>query len=391
MPFCLFNNVRLSAVTTIVPKHEIRLEDEIEYYGNDIKKVERFKKMTGLGSRRIAPAGATITDLCTQAAEHVFASTGIERNTIDALICLTQSPDYKVPASAFLQHGILGLSEDCAVFDVNLGCSAYVYGLWLAASMLESRACSRILLLVGDVSHRHLNTANRIIAPLFGDAGSASLVEYTPNAGPLSFSLGSNGAGHEAIICPGGGARIPNIPGSPEADAFNAVVADPNGNPWRVGGAGNTWMEGAAVYDFTVSVVPPHLKEHMQRRSVTPDNIDFLVLHQANKQIIQGLAAAAGFAPQQAPWETLGRYGNQAGASIPAVLCDELQQRCTGPSPLTLMLCGYGVGFSWASCIGDFSKLQCCDMIEFEPQSPLTETRERIHYWHQKFAGEQSE
>jgi 3-oxoacyl-[acyl-carrier-protein] synthase-3 len=387
-PFPEFVHVRLKAVSAVVPRDEVRLEDEAAYYGNDLRRVERIKKMAGLDRRRIAPEGVTVSDLCVQAAERLLTETATDRAGIDAVVCVTQSGDYPMPASAFVQQERLGLATDCAAFDVNLGCSGYIYGLWLAACMIEARARQRVLLLVGEAYLGSINPANRIIAPVFGDAGTASLLEYADEAAPLSFSLGSDGSGHEALIRPGGGGRIPHLPGAPEEDGYLALVRDAGGNPWSVGGYGNTWMDSAAVFDFTMSVVPEHIRGHLARRGLAPADLDFLILHQANKQIVQNLAAATGFTPEQTPWETLTRYGNQAGASIPSAICDRLKGRCDARQRLHLMLCGFGIGLSWGSCLGDFTGLHCCGVHDFIPPAATPSRSERIAYWHSKFAGE---
>jgi 3-oxoacyl-[acyl-carrier-protein] synthase-3 len=366
----------------------VRLEDEAAYYGNDLRRVERIRKMAGLDRRRLAPDGVTVSDLCVQAAERLLTETGTDRAGIDAVVCVTQSGDYPVPASAFLQQKALGLATDCAAFDVNLGCSGYIYGLWLAACMIESRALRRVLLLVGEAYFRHLDPANRIVAPIFGDAGTASLLEYADDASLLSFSLGSDGSGYEALIRPGGGGRIPHLPDAPGADAYLDVVRDGGGNPWSVGGFGNTWMDGEAVFDFTMSVVPEHIRGHLTYRGLVPADMDFLILHQANRQIVQNLAAATGFTSGQAPWETLSKYGNQAGASIPSVICDQLKERCEARQRLHLVLCGFGIGLSWGSCIGDFTGLHCCGIHDFVPPAFPSSRAERIAYWHSKFSGE---
>jgi 3-oxoacyl-[acyl-carrier-protein] synthase-3 len=388
MTFSEFTHVRLSAVAAVVPQNEVRLEDEAAYYNNDKRRVDRVRTMAGLDRRRIAPEGVTVSDLCVQAAERLLTETDTDRAGIDAVVCVTQSGDYPVPASAFLQQKNLGLTTDCAVFDVNLGCSGYVYGLWLAACMIECRVRRRVLLTAGEAYFHCMNPANRIVTPIFGDAGTASLLEYAEDAAPLSFSLGSDGRGYEALIRPGGGGSIPHLPDAPGTDAYLAVVRDAGGNPWSVGGYGNIWMDAEAVFDFTMSVIPEHISGHLARCKLAPGDLDFLILHQANKQIVQNLAAATGFTPEQSPWETLSKYGNQAGASIPSVICDRLKERCVARQRLFLMLCGFGIGLSWGSCIGDFTGLQCCGIHDYVPPAAIVPRSERIAYWHGKFAGE---
>jgi len=388
LPYSVFNHVKVAGVSVVAPADTVSLADEAEYYGGDKRKLARITDMIGLDKRRLAPEGITPSDLCIQAAERLFAEMDIDKNTIDALVFVTQSPDYPVPATAFVQQNVLDLPKTCAVFDVNLGCSGYVYGLWMAGCMIESRACSRVLLMAGDGAFRLLPPANRIITPLFGDAGSATLLEFAENATPLSFSLYSDGSGYEALIRPGGGARIPELPDSAYSSVYHSVVHDSNGTPWTVGGFGNTYMDGMAVLEFTMTTVPPHILDHMTRLGVTPDDIDWLVLHQGNKQIVQNIAEQTGFPLEKTPWQSLLRYGNQAVASIPGVICDQLKSACGTGNRLNLMLCGFGIGLSWASCIGDFSGLKCCGIHDFMPPAHVHKYLEQIAYWHKKFRGE---
>lgn len=389
MSYSDFYHVRLSCVSSVIPKDEICLDDEISYYNNDKRKIERIKKTIGLDKRRIAPEGITASDLCIQAAQHVFNAMACDPASIDALIFITQTPDYPAPATAFLQQATLGLPKHCAVFDVNLGCSGYIYGLWLASCMIECGARKRVLLLSGDAGFRYLNPANRIVTPIFGDAGSASLLVYDENTAPLSFSLGNNGQGYETIIRPGGGGRIPHLPVR-NPSGYMDEVKDLSGNPWSVGGYGNTWMDGGAVFDFTMSVVPEHIRQHLAHIQLEPSNLDYLILHQANRQIVESIAASTGFNSEQAPWETLSKYGNQACASVPCVICDQLKPACDAGKPLRLMLCGYGIGLSWGSCIGEFTGLRCCGISDFVPPAHIPTREEYITYWHNKFSGDES-
>ncbi|CAK7027792.1 MAG: 3-oxoacyl-[acyl-carrier-protein] synthase 3 [Desulfovibrio sp.] len=225
------------------------------------------------------------------------------------------------------------------------------------------------------------------MAPVFGDAGSASLIEYYEKENPLSFSLGSDGSGYEAIIRPGGGARIPHLPTDADDGPYMAEVRDMNGQPWRVGTFGNAWMDGATVFDFTMSVVPAHIGAHLEHAGLSPQSFDYLVLHQANKQIVQGLGRMTGFAPEQVPWEPLATYGNQSSASIPGAICDQLRDASIGRD-MRLMLCGYGIGLSWASCIGSFPGLHVSGIHDFIPSDPPVSREEHIAYWHRKFKGE---
>lgn len=381
-----FNNVCLKAVCSCVPKNEIHIDDELDLYGNDKDKLARVKKIAGLNTRRVAPPGVTAADLCIYAARNLLKMTHCSADSIDCLIFITQSPDYIVPATSFIIQKELSLGTDCALFDINLGCSGYVYGLWLGACMIASGATKKVLLLAGDSGAHYINKSNRIVAPIFGDAGSASLLEYKAGAPALSFSLGNDGSGYDAIIRPGGGYRIPHIPS--DDSNYTKEITDPYGNPWIVGGAGNIWMDGKSVFDFTMSRVPEHIKKHLSQLNLNPADLDFLILHQANRQIVKNIMVATGFTAAQTPIETLKKYGNQSVASIPCVICDQLKNVCESGAPLHMMLCGYGIGFSWGSCIGDFTGLQCCGILDFCCSESVPSRGERIGAWHKKFSGE---
>ena len=191
-----------------------------------------------------------------------------------------------------------------------------------------------------------------------------------------------------ALIRPGGGARIPHLPGASWEKTYNQIVSDSNGAPWSVGGFGNTYMDGMAIFDFTMNVVPPHILEHFERHGTTVEAIDWLILHQANKQIIQTIADAVGVKREKAPWATVQKYGNQAVASIPGAICDQLKSDCDMGKKLHLMLCGYGIGLTWASCIGDFTGLHCCGVHVYVLNDRVQPHTERIAYWHKKLQGE---
>lgn len=203
------HSVRIAGLRATVPTNEIRLEDEAEYYGGNSKKVLRLRNTLGMDRRRICPPDVTASDLCAFSASSLLREFSDVVAEIDALIFVSQSPDWNQPATACeLQHR-LGLPKACAAFDVNQGCSGYIYGLWIEASLVSSGAARNVLVLVGDAHPAGRDTRNRIMAPVFGDGGSATLLLRDPSAPSMIFGLGTDGSQFEAIITPGGQARIP--------------------------------------------------------------------------------------------------------------------------------------------------------------------------------------
>jgi 3-oxoacyl-[acyl-carrier-protein] synthase III len=357
-----FQHVRISGISAIVPPHEVRLADELQYFGGDIAKARRMTKMAGIDRRRIAEPGVTASDLCHQAAENLILGMKLERESIDAIIFVSQGPDYALPATACLLQHRLNLSKNCAAFDVNQGCAGYTYGLWLASSLIESHACSRVLLLVGESLARLTDEDNRIVTPLFGDCGTATLVEYIAENMPSWFMLGTDGSGAEALIVPAGRARLPLPRTAKEYAPFCERIKDPQGTPWRLV---NTYMRGSDIFEFTMSVIPEHIQALLRYAGQTPDDIDRLVLHQANMQIVQAVTANAGFPPEKSSSETFSAYGNQAGASIPSAICHTLADTVRS-TKVKMLLSGFGVGLSWASAILRLDNIWCSGICEFE-------------------------
>lgn len=317
-----------------------RLDDEIERYGGDVGQIERIKKTVGLSERRVAAAGETALDLCERAAKKLFATQPSPAITPDAVIFVTQTPDHLQPGNAALLHGRLNFPKTTAAFDVNLGCSGYVYGLYLAFLMVDAGGCENILLCAGDTMSRCVNPCDRAVAPLFGDAGSATWVRRSKKISPSWFVLNTDGTGADAIKIPAGGARTPC---SPETAT---PVTDVDGN---LRSPENLAMDGPAVFNFSLREVPAAIREILEFSGKTVSEIDGFILHQANKYILQNIAKRCDIPAEKMPVETLAKYGNTSSASIPTALTEFLADE-NAPAG-ELLLSGFGVGLSWASAV----------------------------------------
>ncbi|MFT4302896.1 MAG: ketoacyl-ACP synthase III [Desulfovibrio sp.] len=381
-----FFHAKISGIHTVAPKDVIRLEDELQYFKGDIKKAQRMTKIVGMDCRRVAQPGVTPSDLSRQAAELLFKKMEVDPASVDTIIFLSQRPDHILPATACILQKKLGLSKNCAAFDVNQGCSGYVYGLWLAFSLIESRAATRVLLLVGDGMCQTLDSDNRVVAPVFGDAGSATIVEYSEAETHSWFSLGADGGGAEALMIPAGAYRLPLPKTVEDYAAYCEYLRDPNGTPWRLT---NIYMDGGAIFDFTVNTVPPHILETLAWAGQTPEDIDWFVPHQANKQIMSMIAQATGFSEQKTIMSAFSKYGNTAAASIPTALCDAWQE-IERSKKSRLMLCGFGVGLSWASAILDMGNIICTGVTDFDPPADSMTQQEYLAHWQNKITGKET-
>jgi len=355
-----FNGVAVRGVVASVPPEERRIDDEVALFGGNPRQIERIKKTVGLDRRRVAGPGTTAADLNERAARELLAATGVSDGSVDALICVTQTPEYPQPCDAAVLHGRLGFAKSCAAFDVNLGCSGYVYGLWLAHMMIASGGCARALVLAGDAVSRLTHPRDRAVAPVFGDGGSATLVEAAEGAGNAWFDLRTDGAGYASLIVPAGGARRP-------ADASTRVEAeDQEGN---VRAPENLFMDGSEVFNFTLREEPAAVRAIAGQAGLELDAIDHFVFHQANRYILSNIAKRLKIDPAKVPMGTVERFGNQSSASIPAAIAGELAEAVTEGPARTVLLSGFGVGLSWASAILSLGGLEACRIVESEPKA----------------------
>ena len=351
-----FQQARISGVVTCVPRTEKSIDDEVELFGGNSRQIERLKKTIGLDRRRVVDERTTAADLCRTAARELMQRLQINPGEIDGLLFVTQTPDYAQPCNAAVLHGQLGLDPDCAALDINLGCSGYVYGLWMAHMMIASGGCQRVLLLAGDTISRITHPRDRAVAPLFGDGGSATLIECSAGECSAWFSLNTDGSSYRSLIVPAGGFRQPSSPDT------RTEATDEDGNTRC---AENLCMDGAEVFNFSIRVEPASVREVVEYAGLELDAIDFFVFHQANRYILSNIAKRLKLDPAKVPMQTVERYGNQSSASIPAAICAELD----GPlasGQKRLLLSGFGVGLSWASAILDCGPLAACAVVEYD-------------------------
>lgn len=313
--------------------------------GLDRAALERNARTVGLHERRVAVAGVTALDLCADATTRLLAEMGLDATSIDAVIFVTQTPDHAQPNNASLLHGRLGLSKSAPAYDLSMGCSGWVTGLHQAALLCAHGGAARVLLCAGDTLSRLTNPGDRSTDPLFGDAGSATIVEKTGRSEPWHFVLGADGTGAGAIVVKQGGARQPAGPLVERTDAEGGRFHD-----------ANLVMNGADVFSFTLLEVPSAIQAVLRHAGLTPETTDALVLHQANRFILSTLAKKTGFTEAQTPMAAFGRYGNQSSASIPCALIDGLGVRLEAGS-LKVVGCGFGVGLSWGAFAGEFGPL----------------------------------
>lgn len=316
-----FKNVKISGLACAVPARRVETDSFTDHFGKEA--VERFKKATGIKARHLSDGNQTVSDLCHAAAKALMEKNRLTGEDIDAVIMITQTADYKTPSTAYVLHKRLNIKQDCLVFDINLGCSGFVNGIYIVSGLIESGTIDRALLLVGDANTDHQVSDDTSFTMMFGDAGSACIIEA--GDGMVRGMIRSDGDGFRTLINPVPGARFPRVfPG-------NDVIGSK--------------MDGDDVFLFTITKVPKLFKEFYKTFSCSEEDFDYYMLHQANLMIVNQIVKKLKLDRLKAPI-SLEEYGNTDGASIPVGIVD-LCETIKDSRTLHLITSGFGIGLSW--------------------------------------------
>ncbi|MFD1720135.1 3-oxoacyl-ACP synthase III family protein [Amnibacterium endophyticum] len=304
--------------------------------------VAKIAGKTGIDGRHIAADDEFSSDLAVGAVRALQRDHDVDLSTIDHLIVVTQTPDHPMPAVSSIVHGALGLPTDCGTVDLALGCSGYVHGLGLASALLDAGQASRVLLVTADTYSRLLNPADRGVRTIFGDGATATLLEpAAPGRGASAFVYGSEGSGGGALCVPGGGLRDGGLP----------EAADPARRGLTASGA-DLYMDGPAVFEFTLRVVPPAVERVLAKAGVERDAIDTWVFHQANAFMLGHLRRKLGV-PEDRFVVDLADVGNTVSSTIPIALARAKDRGALAEGSRSLLL-GFGVGLAWSGAIIDW-------------------------------------
>ncbi len=350
MALARINSVAVRGVAACVPRQVAKTADYPELSPEDRIK---FTKTTGIEERRVATPGQCSSDFCESAANRLLNELGWKREEVQLLVCVTQTPDYPIPATAVLLQHRLGLPSSCVAFDVGMGCSGYVYGLSIVASLLTAMGLGKALLLVGDTSTKSANARDRTTAPLFGDAGTATALEYAPGAAPICFDLNSDGSGWEAIVVRHGGFRKP-------ITSESLVEREVEPNVWRA--ARNLELNGVDVFNFGLREAPKTVNFLIGAVPAKTEEVDLFVFHQANLLMNEMIRKKLKVPESKCPY-SLRRFGNTSCASIPVTLVTSCAEQLRS-APKKIVLCGFGVGLSWATAWLETQAFVCPELLE---------------------------
>jgi len=312
-------------IVSCVPEQEVFNDRDYPWF--EPLEIRKIKAMVGVKARRKADESTCTSDLCRAAARVLLQKLDWPPASVDGLILVTQTPDYIMPSTSCVLQEQLGISENCASFDVSLGCSAYVYGLWLANSLIASKACKRILLLTGETPSKFVNPKDRATALLFGDAGTASALEATSDSSVCAhYIMMTDGKGARDLIVPGGGFRDR----FPDQESQYCVA-----------------MDGGHIFDFTRTRVPVLIEDTLAFAGKEASSYDYFIFHQANEYLIKFIASKSKIDMSRVPI-FIGQFGNTGAASVPLTLALAGVPKINRDS-YDVMLLGFGVGLSWGS------------------------------------------
>jgi len=294
---------------------------------------EKIFNKTGIANRHIADDDEYVSDLAYCAAKKLFDNHSIQPQSIDFVILFTQSPDYNIPTTACILQDKLGIPKSAGAFDINLGCSAFIYGLAVAKSLIHARIATNVLLITAETYSKYIDPNNKSVVTIFGDGAAAALIAESETSQIKEFDFGTDGSGASQLIVPSSGTR-----------SRQARLPVHGGNQDRC-----LYMNGPEIFNFTIDVVPRSVENVLKRNNLAMEDIDFFVFHQANSYMLSHLRKKCNI-PEDKFYVDMADTGNTVSSTIPIALFKaEKEGRIRRGD--TILLAGFGVGLSWGSTI----------------------------------------
>ena len=347
------NKVRIAGMSACVPS---TVEDNrtLPIY-HDENEALKVITSTGIERHHKVDDDTTASDLTVKAVEALLAKMEWTAQDVDCFAYVCTSRDYIAPQTACILQDRLGLRNDCCVFDLPFGCSGWVYGMSIVASLMSHGTLKRAILVAAETNTRNRNPRDTAVRPLFGDAATATALEYDPErARPMNFMYGVDGSGFDAVWAPYGGIRNPVTPEALEEKEVSPGV-------FRRGV--DMIVNGMDVFGFAIKQPPKSLKELIETFNIDVETVDLLLLHQANKFIDEKIRKAVKMPPDKTPY-CLEEYGNVTSASIPLTMVTRCKDALSGGEK-HCVACGFGVGLAWASMEFYAGDVKIVDVIDY--------------------------
>jgi len=344
-----FHGVGIKALSACVPS-EIVYNKDLGYLIPE-EEIEKTISNIGIEQRRIAAPDVTASDLCFKAARRLMEDNQIAPESIDVLLFMSQTADYRIPATSCLLQQRLGLPRETLCFDISLGCSGYLFALSTAFAYASMQGINRVLLLDGETFSKIVNRRDKVDWPLYGDAGTATLIEKG-DYGDSTFMLYTDGSGENTLKIHAG-MRNPITPDS---------CVEREQEEGNIRSDLEVFMDGMDVFNFAISKVPKSIKLLLKETDKTIDDVDYLVFHQANRFMMDFFVKKLKISPDRVPY-CISKYGNTSSASVPLTVSSELSGQLDGSH--TVVMSAFGAGLSWGAAIMQMRDCKVSPVIEY--------------------------
>lgn len=350
-----FRNKKIAGILTILPQRIVTFEEEMENYNFPEKKSLRLKKVMGYNTHRYSNPDQCVSDFCIYGLKYLFDNGLLDKDSIDALILVTQSPDHFMPPTSNIIQGHFEMKHDMICLDINQGCAGFEIGLIQAFMLLEQESINKVVLMNADVLSHKTSKHDRNSWPLIGDAASITVVEKCNDGQDILASVNMDGTGAMALQIPAGGFRMP-------CTKDTAIEQEDVAGNLR--SKNNLVMQGDDVFNFVQREVPPMIYHLLERAGIKSEDVDWYMFHQPNKFMLQKLADAIGVPYEKMPSNIVENFGNSSGVTVPTCISYTLGERLEVDS-YKMCLAGFGVGLTWSSILMNVGNLEFNKIIEF--------------------------
>lgn len=354
--FFEFKNKKITGILTVLPAKVVTFEDEMDNYNFSQAKSMKLKLAMGYKEHRIAKEGQCSSDFCMYGLQYLFDNGFLQKDSIDALLFVSQSPDYYMPPTSNVIHGHFGLKQDTLCMDINQGCAGFELGLIQAFMLLDQPTINKVVLLNADVLSPKVSKRDRNSNPLIGDAASITIVEKSNDENPIHCSIKMDGTGAFALTIPAGGFKKPSTPET-------AIMKEDEAGNYR--SEDNLVMQGDGVFNFVQREVPPMVEDMLQKAGKLPDDIDWYLFHQPNRFMLNKLADKIGISREKMPSNIVENFGNSSGVTVPVNICYNLGDSLLSNS-YEVCLSGFGVGLTWSTIVMRLGDMEFAKIIEMD-------------------------
>jgi 3-oxoacyl-[acyl-carrier-protein] synthase-3 len=350
-----FVNKKILGVLLVLPKNEQSFLEDMKKFEMPESRSLKLMELMGYDKHRLVKSNICSSDLVIDGLRYLFRKGLISNEKIDALIVVTQTPDYLIPPTSSVIQGELGLKEDMICLDINQGCAGYLVGLMQAFSLLDQESINHVILVNVDVLSRKVSERDRNSYPLIGDAASITLIS-SEQSDQIWANIKTDGTRREALMIPAGGMKMPSSTKTSE-------VTQENDNNFR--SLDNLRMDGTAVFNFVQTEVPPLIQDLFKFSDKTDNDVFGYAFHQPNRFMLEKLADKLKIHPSKMPMDVVQRFGNSSGVTIPTVLATNFSKELMKSKEL-YCLSGFGVGLTWASMLLSIGPLEFCESITYD-------------------------